>query len=58
MEQLMVTSIRPIELIIGKAIPFALVGLFNMVIITVAALLVFHVPFRGSALVLAGGASF
>lgn len=54
----MVTSIRPIELIIGKAIPFALVGLFNMVIITVAALLVFHVPFRGSALVLAGGASF
>src|SRR5262249_17892070 len=30
MEQLMVTPIRSIELILGKAIPFALVGLFNM----------------------------
>src|SRR5262249_50652526 len=30
MEQLMVTPIRPVELIIGKAIPFALVGLFNI----------------------------
>jgi ABC-2 type transport system permease protein len=54
MEQLMVTPIRPIELIIGKAVPFALVGLFNMVTITTLALLVFQVPFRGSALVLVG----
>lgn len=54
MEQVMVTPIRPIELIIGKAIPFALVGLFNMVTITVAALVIFRVPFRGSAFVLAG----
>jgi ABC-2 type transport system permease protein len=49
MEQLMVTPIRSIELIIGKALPFALVGLFNMTTITAAALIVFHVPFRGSA---------
>jgi ABC-2 type transport system permease protein len=54
MEQLMVTPIRPLELIIGKALPFALVGLFNMVTITAAALIVFHVPFRGSALMLTG----
>jgi ABC-2 type transport system permease protein len=54
MEQLMVTPIRSIELIMGKAIPFALVGLFNMAMITVAALLVFHVPFRGSAAFLVG----
>lgn len=53
MEQLMVTPIRPVELIAGKAIPYALVGLFNMVTITTAALLVFHVPFRGSVIVLA-----
>jgi ABC-2 type transport system permease protein len=53
MEQLMVTPIRPVELIIGKAIPYALVGLFNMVTITSAALLVFGVPFRGSFLTLA-----
>jgi ABC-2 type transport system permease protein len=54
MEQLMVTPIRPVELILGKAIPFALVGLFNMTTITIAALVIFHVPFRGSAAFLIG----
>jgi ABC-2 type transport system permease protein len=57
MEQLMVTPIRSIELMIGKAVPFALVGLFNMVTITIASLLVFHVPLRGSVLMLAGATS-
>ena len=52
LEQLMVTPIRPIELIIGKTLPFAAVGLVNMVEITVAALLIFDVPFRGRPLVL------
>ena len=52
MEQLMVTPIRPIELIIGKTIPFALVGLADLVIVTVAAILIFHIPFRGSGLLL------
>ncbi len=54
MEQLMVTPIRPLELILGKAFPYSLVGLFNMVTITTAALVVFGVPLRGSVLVLAG----
>jgi ABC-2 type transport system permease protein len=48
MEQLMVTPIRPIELMLGKTLPFALVGLMNMMIITTGALLIFHVPFRGN----------
>jgi ABC-2 type transport system permease protein len=48
MEQLMVTPIRPFELIVGKTLPFAGVGLLNMLMITVAALLVFNVPLRGS----------
>ncbi|HBY58448.1 MAG TPA: ABC transporter permease, partial [Solibacterales bacterium] len=48
MEQLMVTPIRPLELILGKTLPFALVGLLNMVLVTTAALLVFRVPLRGS----------
>lgn len=52
MEQLMVTPIRPIELIIGKTLPFALVGLLDSVLIVSVALLVFHVPFRGSFVVL------
>jgi ABC-2 type transport system permease protein len=52
MEQLMVTPLRPVELIIGKTIPFALVGLLDLVLVTVAAILIFDVPFRGSALLL------
>jgi ABC-2 type transport system permease protein len=52
MEQLMVTPIRPLELIIGKTIPFALVGVADLFIVTVAAILVFDIPFRGSALLL------
>jgi len=52
MEQLMVTPIRPIELMLGKTMPFALVGLVDMALVVVAALLLFHVPFRGSPLLL------
>lgn len=52
MEQLMVTPIRPLELMIGKMAPAALVGLMDLVMITSAALLIFHIPFRGSALLL------
>jgi ABC-2 type transport system permease protein len=54
MEQLMVTPIRPIELMVGKMIPFALMGLVDLVLVTVAAILVFNIPFRGSALLLLG----
>src|SRR5579872_7601497 len=52
MEQLMVTPVRPIELMVGKMIPFALMGLIDLVLVTVAAIVVFHIPFRGSALLL------
>jgi ABC-2 type transport system permease protein len=52
MEQLMVTPLKPIELMIGKTVPFAIVGLVNMAMIVAAARLVFHVPFRGSGLLL------
>ena len=52
MEQLMVTPIRPVELILGKTLPFALVGLLDTALIVVLALLIFHVPFRGSLLLL------
>jgi drug efflux transport system permease protein len=54
MEQLMVTPIRPIELIIGKTVPFALVGLFDLVLVTSAALIIFRIPLRGSVLLLLG----
>jgi ABC-2 type transport system permease protein len=52
MEQLMVTPIRPLELMIGKMMPAAMVGLMDLVLMTSAALLIFHIPFRGSPLLL------
>jgi ABC-2 type transport system permease protein len=54
MEQLMVTPIRPLELILGKTLPFVLVGLWDMLLVMGAALLLFHIPFRGSFLLLVG----
>jgi ABC-2 type transport system permease protein len=57
MEQIMVTPIRPIELMIGKTLPFAAIGFIDSVFVTVLALLIFHVPLRGSVLLLIGAAS-
>ena len=54
MEQLMVTPIRPFELILGKLLPFAVIGIFEVALITTAAFLIFRVPLRGSLLVLFG----
>lgn len=53
-EQLIVTPIRPFELILGKTLPFALVGLIDVALITAVAIIVFRIPFRGSSLVLFG----
>ncbi len=52
MEQLMVTPIRPIELMLGKTLPFALVGLVDTALVILVSLLLFHVPFRGSIVLL------
>jgi ABC-2 type transport system permease protein len=48
MEQLMVTPIRPLELILGKTLPFVLIGFFDMILVVGASLLIFHVPFVGN----------
>jgi ABC-2 type transport system permease protein len=52
LEQLRVSPLRPGELIAGKTIPFGLIGLVDLVIVTLVALLWFGVPFRGSVLYL------
>jgi ABC-2 type transport system permease protein len=52
LEQLMVSPLTPTELIIGKTVPFALIGLAVMGLITTVSLLWFHVPFHGSLLLL------
>jgi ABC-2 type transport system permease protein len=48
MEQLMVTPLRPVELILGKTLPFVLIGFWDLVLVVAAALLIFHVPFVGN----------
>jgi ABC-2 type transport system permease protein len=48
LEQLIVSPVRPAQLIIGKLAPFALIGLADVVIVLVVATLWFHVPLRGS----------
>jgi ABC-2 type transport system permease protein len=57
MEQIMVTPIRPFELMIGKTLPFAAIGFLESIFVTTLALLIFKVPFRGSVLLLAGAAA-
>jgi ABC-2 type transport system permease protein len=52
MEQLMVTPVRAVEVMLGKTLPFAVIGLLEVALITSVALLVFHIPFRGSVLLL------
>ena len=48
LEQLMVTPLRPIELIIGKAIPALLATYVELLGMVAIALTVFRVPIRGS----------
>ncbi len=48
LEQLMVTPLTPRELVAGKAIPFGLIGLFDMCLVSTVAVLWFDIPFRGS----------
>lgn len=52
MEQLMVTPLKPIELILGKTIPFAIIAFFDMILITAFGVLKFDIPIRGSLLIL------
>ena len=57
LEQLMVTPISPAELIVGKTLPFLIVGLANVVVVGVLGSLWFHVPFRGNVFVLLLGST-
>lgn len=51
-EQLMVTPLRPLELMLGKTIPFAIIGFFDMALVTGVAVLKFSIPIKGSLLLL------
>lgn len=52
LEQLMVTPLTAFELIAGKTIPFALIGLVDLLVVTAVALFWFDVPFAGNYLTL------
>lgn len=52
LERLMVTPLARLELIIGKLVPVALIGLFDVVLVTAIAVVWFEVPFRGDPLAL------
>lgn len=49
LEQLEVSPLGPGELIVGKTVPFGIIGLVDLAIVTGAALWWFDVPFRGAA---------
>jgi ABC-2 type transport system permease protein len=54
-EQLAVLPLRPVDVIVGKIAPYFLVGVVDLVLITVVGLVVFAVPFRGSVAMFAAG---
>jgi ABC-2 type transport system permease protein len=54
MEQLIVTPIRPWQLLVGKLAPFAIIGIVQVFLVTGVAVFGFGVPLRGSFLVLLG----
>jgi ABC-2 type transport system permease protein len=55
LEQIMVTPIRPVEFILGKTLPFFLIGLFDVSLIAAVGTFWFQVPFRGHLWVLLVG---
>jgi ABC-2 type transport system permease protein len=54
-EQIMVTPISRTEFILGKTLPFAIIGYVDVLIISVIAVLWFAVPLQGNLLLLLAG---
>lgn len=52
LEQLLVSPIRPVELLLGKTIPFIVISLLDVVLVTLIAIFWFEVPFRGNPVIL------
>lgn len=54
MEQLVATPVSRFEVIIGKLLPYLGIGLIDVTAVVLLGMFVFHVPFRGNPLLLAG----
>jgi ABC-2 type transport system permease protein len=48
LEQLIVSPVRPLELILGKIMPYTVIGYVQMTLVLLAARLIFDVPLQGS----------
>jgi ABC-2 type transport system permease protein len=58
LEQLLTTPIQPMELMIGKMVPYAAVGFMQVTIALVVGIVIFKIPIRGSLLALYGMSFF
>jgi ABC-2 type transport system permease protein len=54
LEILLVSPLRPRQIILGKVLPYLLIALANVITALIAAWVIFQVPFRGSVLLLVG----
>jgi ABC-2 type transport system permease protein len=54
LEALFVTPVRPEEILLGKTIPYFILGMIGFALCLLAAKFLFDVPFRGSVIVLTG----
>ena len=54
MEALFVTPVRSDEILLGKTLPYFVLGMIGLTLCLLAAKFLFEVPFRGSVAVLAG----
>lgn len=52
MENLLATPVRPIEVMLGKLIPYIIVGYIQALLIILAAFYMFHIPIDGSLILL------
>lgn len=52
MEQLAATPVHRLEVVLGKLLPYVLIGVLDVTVAAIAGIVVFGVPFRGSVLLL------
>jgi ABC-2 type transport system permease protein len=50
LEQILVSPIRPVEMIVGKIVPYVIIAFIDLCIIVAAGYVIFQVPMKGSML--------
>ncbi len=52
LEMLLITPIKPLEIILGKTLPFGIIAFFDTFLVLIVGILWFKIPFKGSFLIL------